>query len=65
MKKMSKQEELGHCLAAIVEGLKLLGYQHPHYTGFRNNEVGEVILADSPSGQTKFAIGVKIWEPQQ
>ena len=58
-----EQEELGHCLAAIVQGLKLLDYQHPQYTGFSNTETGQIILADSPSGKTKFAIGVKIWEP--
>lgn len=57
-------ESLAHCIAAIVESLKHLGYQHPQWAQMRN-EHGELILATSPDGKTHFAIQVKTWEPRK
>ena len=60
----NEQEALAHCIAAIVESLRNLGYQNPQYAQMRD-EHGELILANSPDGKTKFAIQVRTWEPMQ
>ena len=59
---MTDDENLGHCIAAIVESLRYLGYQRPQYAEMQN-ECGQLILATSPDGETNFAIQVRTWQP--
>ena len=58
------EEALGECIAAIVVSLKQLGYRNAQYAHM-SNQCGQLILAQSPDGETHFAISVKTWEPMK
>ena len=50
-------------MSSITAGLKMLGYQGTHFTGFKNPDNGGlVMLSISPDGKYHFAIEVRIWQ---
>ena len=57
------EEAIVTLMASIEAGLKMLGYKHTHFTGFKNPENGAlVMLTTSDDDKYHFAIECRIWK---